>query len=154
MKLRYTSYFFQCPISYKTSIAGVVWVVSGVSGWCLECGWGPRSQDLTIPNTLAKFKLGHTQILPFLPVPSIAKTSMSGGVLMVSEGVWMMYRWCLRVSGEAPIPNLLAKNIFAHDSQILHFLPVPCIAQQCLCLGVSELCLGVSGWGLMVSGYV
>ena len=85
-------------------------------------------QDIAIPNPLAKFKLGHTRILPFLPVPSIAKTSMSGGVWMVSEGVWMMSRWCLRVSWEASIPNLLAKNILGHDTQILHFLSVPCIA--------------------------
>ena len=47
---------------------------------------------------------------------------------MVSEGVWMMSGWCLRVSGEASIPNLLAKNILGHDTQILHFLSVPCIA--------------------------
>ena len=47
---------------------------------------------------------------------------------MVSEGVWMMSRWCLRVSGEASIPNLLGKNILGHDTQILPFLPVPGIA--------------------------
>ena len=70
---------------------------------------------------------------------------MSGGVWMVSEGVWMMSRWCLRVSWEASIPNLLAKNILGHGTQILDFLSVPCIAKHCLCLGVSELCLGVSG---------
>ena len=53
---------------------------------------------------------------------------MSEGVWMVSEGVWMMSGWCLRVSGEASIPNLLAKNILGHDTQILPFLPVPGIA--------------------------
>ena len=62
---------------------------------------------------------------------------MSVGVCMVSEGVWMMSRWCLRVSGEASIPNLLAKNILGHDTQILPFLPVPGIAYKCLCIGVS-----------------
>ena len=73
-------------------------------------------------KSVGKNILGHdTLILLFLPVPSIAKTSMSGGV-------WMMSRWCLRVSWEASIPNLLAKNILGHDTQILHFLSVPCIA--------------------------
>ena len=62
---------------------------------------------------------------------------------MVSEGVW-----------GGTNTKSFGKNIFGYDSQILHFLPVPCIAQQCLCLGVSELCLGVSGSGLMMSGYV
>ena len=68
-----------------------VWMVSG--GVWMGSGWGlrvsgnvliPGYQDIAIPNPLAKFKLGHTRILPFLPVPSIAKTSMSGGVWMVS----------------------------------------------------------------------
>merc|ERR1719458_411542 len=114
-------------------LSGGVWMVSGVSGWCLDGVWmGSESvwecintrmswyQDIAIPNPLAKFKLGHTRILPFLPVPSIAKTSMSGGVWVVSEGVWMMSRWCLRVSWEASIPNLLAKNTLGHDTQTLH----------------------------------
>ena len=33
---------------------------------------------------------------------------------MVSEGVW-------RVSGDASIPNVLAKNILDHDTRILLF---------------------------------
>ena len=49
------------------------------------------------------------------------KMSVSGGVWMVSEDVWMMSGWCLRVSGEASIPNL-------HDTQIVPFLLVPGIA--------------------------
>ena len=44
---------------------------------------------------------------------------------MVSEGVWMMSGWCLRVSGEASIPNLLAKNILGHDTQIMLFIQMP-----------------------------
>ena len=43
--------------------------------------------------------------------------------------------------------------ILGHDTQILSFIPVPCIAYKCLCLGVSGLCLRVSGWGLSVSGW-
>ena len=35
--------------------------------------------------------------------------------------------------------------ILGHDTQILSFIPVPCIAYKCLCLGVSGLCLRVSG---------
>ena len=69
-------------------VSGGVWMVSGwglrVSGNVLIPGY----QDIAIPNPLANFKLGHTRILPFLPVPSIAKTSMSGVVWMVSGGVW------------------------------------------------------------------
>ena len=57
---------------------------------------------------------------------------MSGGVWMALEGVLMMSRWCLRVSGEASIPNLLAKTMLSYDTQILHFLSVRCIAQKCL----------------------
>ena len=57
-----------------------VWMVSGgvwmVSGWGLRVSGNvliPGYQDIAIPNPLAKFQLGHTRILPFLPVPSIAK---------------------------------------------------------------------------------
>ena len=68
-------------------VSGGVGMVSGwglrVSGNILISGY----QDIAIPNPLAKFKLGHTQILPFLPAPSIAKTSMSGGVWIVPGGV-------------------------------------------------------------------
>ena len=102
-----------------------------VSGWCLRVSGNvliPGYQDIAIPNPLAKFELGHTWILPFLPVPSIAQMSMSVGVWMVFEGVWIMSRWCLRVSGEASIPNLLAKTMLSYDTQILHFLSMPCIA--------------------------
>ena len=64
-------------------VSGGVWMVSRwdlrVSGNVLIPGC-QGYQDIAIPNPLAKFKLGHTRILPFLPVPSIAKTSMSGGV--------------------------------------------------------------------------
>ena len=109
MKLRYSP-FFLCPILHKIPTAGGVWVVSG--GVCLVsgiCVWGlSRSQNVAIPSPLAKFELGHTWILPFLPVPSIAKKHLC---LLMSgwryfEGVWIMSRWCLRVSGEASMPNL------------------------------------------------
>ena len=35
--------------------------------------------------------------------------SLSGGVWVVSESVWMMSRLCLRVSEDASIQNLLAE---------------------------------------------
>ena len=54
---------------------------------------------------------------------------------MVSEGVWMMYRWCLRVSGEAPIPNLLAK---IYSAMILRY----CIFFQCPVLHNNVYVLG------------
>ena len=108
--------FFQCPVLHKNAcVLGCLDCVCG----CQDGVWmGSESvwecintrmswyQDIAIPNPLAKFKLGHTRILPFLPVPSIAKMSMSVGVWMVFEGVWIMSRWCLRVSGEASMPNL------------------------------------------------
>ena len=64
---------------------------------------------------------------------------VSGGVWMVSEGVWMMSRWCLRVSWEASIPNLLAKNILGHDTQIY------CIFFQCPVLHNNVYVLGCLG---------
>ena len=63
---------------------------------------------------------------------------MSGGVLIVSGGVWMVSGWCLdgvwmvsgsglRVFGDVLIPNLLA-TILHHGTQILPLILVPCIA--------------------------
>ena len=54
---------------------------------------------------------------------------------MVSEGVWMMSRWCLRVSWEASVPNLLAKNILGHDTQILRFSQCPVLHKNACVLG-------------------
>ena len=103
MKIRY-GLFFQWPILHKTPLAGGVWVVSG--GVWMVSGMYLRTEEVSgCSNPLAKFQIGHTRILPFLPV-----LSMSGGVWMMSEGVWIMSRWCLRVSGEASIPNLLANK--------------------------------------------
>ena len=108
IKLRYYL-FFQCPILHKTPKLVVSVLCLGVSAQCLECIRGlRRSHDEAIPNPLAKFELGRTWILPFLLVPSIAKKHlcllMSGWCYF--EGVWIMSRWCLRVSGEASMPNL------------------------------------------------
>ena len=111
MKLRYYL-FFQCPILHKTPIAGCVWVVSGgvcwVSGMCL------RTEEVSgCSNTKS---IGKIWIRPYSDIALSSstlyciKTSMSGGVWMMYEGVWMMSRWCLRVSGEASIPNLLANK--------------------------------------------
>ena len=63
---------------------------------------------------------------------------------MVSEGVWVMSRWCLRVSGEASMPNLFMILRYCLSSSA-GIAKMPCI-------GVCELCRGVSGWGLRVSG--
>ena len=57
------------------------------------------------------------------------------GVWMGSESVW----GCINT-------KYVGKQIIlGHDTQILSFIPVPCIAYKCLCLGVSGLCLRVSG---------
>ena len=106
LNLRKIAYVWGCLYGVWGCLDGV-WMGSESVWECINTrmSW---YQDIAIPNPLANFKLGHTRILPFLPVPSIAKTSMSGGVWMVSEGFWIMSRWCLRVSGEASIPNLLA----------------------------------------------
>ena len=135
MKLRYCL-FFQSPILHKYPITGGVWVVSGgvclVSGMCLR--WGlRRSQDVAIPNQLAKFEIGHTRISSTL---CCIKTSMFGSVWMVSEGVWMMSEWCLRVSGEASIPNLLAKKyIKSWYSDIAFFFQCPVLYKNAYVLG-------------------
>ena len=90
----------------------------GVSAQCPECIRGlRRSHDEAIPNPLAKFELGHTWILPFLLVPSIAKkTSMS-------VDVWMVLLWgCLdnvKMVSEGVWGGFNAKSV--HDTQILPF---------------------------------
>ena len=76
---------------------------------------------------------------------------MSGGVWMALEGVLMMSRWCLRVSGEASIHNMLAKTMLSY---CYIFFQCPVLHKNVFCLGVSVLCLRVSGLGLMASGYV
>ena len=114
------------------------------SGWGLRVSGNvliPGYQDIAIPNPLAKFELGHPRILPFIPVPSIAKTSMSGSVWMAFEAVLIMSRWCLRVSGELSIQNLLAKTMIL---RYYIFFQCPALHKNVLCLGVSVLCLGVS----------
>ena len=56
-----------------------VWMVSGVSGWCLDGVWMVSGWCLRVSGMyeyqipLKNVKEGHeTQILPFLPVPYIA----------------------------------------------------------------------------------
>mgnify|MGYP006864090832 CR=1 FL=1 len=70
---------------------------------------------------------------------------MSGGVGMAFEGVLMMSRWCLRVSGEASIPNLLAKTMLSYVLRYYIFFQCPVLHKNVLYLEVSVLCLGVSG---------
>ena len=62
-------------------------------------------------------------------------------VWMAFEGVLMMSRWCLRVSGEASIHNMLAKTMLSY---CYIFFQCPVLHENVLCLGVSVLCLGVS----------
>ena len=40
------------------------------------------------------------------------KTPLSGGVGIVSLGVWMVSEWGLRVSGDVLIPSLLANKLY------------------------------------------
>ena len=81
-----------------------------------ESVWGcintrmSRYQDVAITNPHWQ-TLNYALYIAFLPVPSIAKTSMSGSVWMAFEAVLIMSRWCLRVSGELSIQNLLAKTM-------------------------------------------
>ena len=63
----------------------------------------------------------------------------------MNRGVWIVSGWGLTVSGDVLISNRLANIIFGHDTQILLFRPVLCIAKKRFYLGVSGLCLGVSG---------
>ena len=62
---------------------------------------------------------------------------------MVSEGVW----------GGINTKSVGKNHIRSLYSGIA-FLPVPCIAKKCLCLGVSRLCLGGSVGVWIISGGV
>ena len=138
--------------SFSWGCLGGVWMVSWM---CLR-----RPQDVSIPNPLANkniiSKMNYAIILGYSPCRGKSGWCLGGvwGCLRVSEGVCIMSRWCLRVSGEASIPNQLAwiyirpwySDIAVYSSALY------CI--KCLCLGVSGLCLGMSGWGLRVSGDV
>ena len=61
---------------------------------------------------------------------------------MVSEGVWMMFGLCMRVSGKALILNLLAKNILGHDTQILLFFQCPVLHKNACVLGCLDCVCG------------
>ena len=87
----------------------------------------------TNAQQLHSLRTPSSSTLPTIIIP------MSGAICMVSEGVWMMSRWCLRVSGEASIPNLLAKTLLSYDTQILHFLSMPCT--YCIILSYFLRCL-------------
>ena len=149
MKLRYCL-SFQCPIFLH--ITGGVWVVFirhclRVSGWCLEFVWElRRSEDVSIPNPLAKADNGYCPNK--YPIMHIKRLCVGWGVSMVPEGVWMMPRLCLRVFGEASIPNLLGNRYIKLWYSDIAFFPVPCIAYKCLlCWGVWECLDGV--WGCL-----
>ena len=53
----------------------------------------------------------------------------------MSKGVWIVSVWGLTVSGDVLIQNMLANIIFGHDTQILLFLLMLCIAQKTLLSG-------------------
>ena len=58
-------------------------------------------------------------------------TLLPKSVLGCLDGVWgclMVPLWCLRLSGVEPVQNLLAKQLFGRDTQILHYLPEASIA--------------------------
>ena len=59
-----------------------------------------------------------------------AKTPISEGVWIVSGGVGMVSGWGLRVSGNVHIytKSVGKEIILGHGTQILSFIPVPCIA--------------------------
>ena len=82
MILRYCL-LFRCPVLHKNAYAwgcldcvlgclDVVWMGSESVWECINTRMSGY-QDVAITNPLAKFELGRTWILPFLPVPSIAK---------------------------------------------------------------------------------
>ena len=108
IKLRYCL-LFQCPILHKTPITGGVCVVSG--GVCLVSGMYTRTEEVSWwSNTKS---IGKIWIRPYLDIALSSSTFyckkhlcllMSGWCYF--EGVWIMSRWCLRVSGEASMPNL------------------------------------------------
>ena len=104
--------FLPVPFIAKTPITGGVWVVSG--GVCLVSGMCLRTEEISgCSNTKSIGKIWnrpYSDIALSSSTLCCIKTSMFGSVWMVSEGVWMMSGWCLVVSGEASIPNLLRKK--------------------------------------------
>ena len=119
-------------------------------------------------NYWHKFVSGHkSQILPFLPVLSFCLKKgnvWAGGIWIVYRGVWMMPGgswmvswWCVRVSGDLPIPNPFAKNYKGSDiafSSNALWCITNSYVWECLddVYGRLEGVWMVSGWCLRVSG--
>ena len=60
-----------------------------VSGWCLDCVWGCLGRHQYQTSWEIDILSYDTQILPFLPVPSIAyKCLLCWGVWECLDGVW------------------------------------------------------------------
>ena len=116
MKLRHCL-FFQCPILHKTLITGGVRVVSG--GVSMVSGmWNEEIFGHTNTKSIGKISISSDIALSPSTIYCI-QISMSGGVWMVSESVWMMSRLCLRMH---QCQICWQKFILGHDSQILPFL--------------------------------
>ena len=129
-----------------------------MSAWCLECVWGLRRyQDVAIPNPLAKFEIGHTRILPFLPVPYCIRMSMSWGVWIMSWGVCLVSGMCLRteeVSGCSNTKSIGKIWIRPYSDIALSSSTLYCIKTS-MSGGVWMVSEGVwmmSRWCLRVSG--
>ena len=84
-------------------VSGCVWMVSG---WCVRV-----SGDVPIPNPLTKCYIRslYSDIIFSSDALECIMMPMSGVVCMVSGGVRMVSGWCVRVSGDVPIPNPLTK---------------------------------------------
>ena len=78
---------------------------------------------------------------------------MSGGVCMMSKGVWIVFKGCLG-SWDVLILNTFAKDYLRSDVAFSSNALMPSESYKCFCLVVSGWCLGVSGGDLVVSGGV
>ena len=81
-------------------------------GWCLDGVWIRSESVLGCINTKSvgnNITSWYSDIASYSGALYCIQISMSGGVWMVSESVWMMSRLCLRVSEDASIQNLLAE---------------------------------------------
>ena len=142
MKLRHCL-FFQCTILHKTLITGGVRVVSG--GVSMVSGmWNEEIFGHTNTKSIGKISISSDIALSPSTIYCI-QISLSGGVWVVSESVWMMSRLCLRVSEDASIQNLLAEiyirpwySDIAFSSSVMYCIKTPMSGG---CLGGVWQCL-------------
>ena len=91
----------------------------------------------------------YVQRLPFLPNPSSAYECLYLGVSVWCLGV---SGWCVRVSGDVSNQIYWENVILGHYTQILPFLPMPCICVKKAMSGGVWMVSVCVWWCVRVSG--